>query len=58
MQDLQLKEVDQRIANYYYDIQKRGFAQETVPQKIFSGSGYLPFGADADIRNSKASWLF
>ncbi|MCU1479370.1 MAG: hypothetical protein JWQ19_156 [Subtercola sp.] len=58
VQDLQLKEVDQRIANYYYDIQKRGFAQETVPQKIFSGSGYLPFGADADIRNSKASWLF
>ncbi|MFT4234666.1 MAG: hypothetical protein QM607_06680 [Microbacterium sp.] len=58
VQDWQIKEVDQRVANYYYDIQKRGFAQETVPLKIFSGAGYLPFGENASIRSSKYSWLF
>jgi hypothetical protein len=56
--DWQIKEVDQRVANYYYDIQKRGFAQETVPLKIFSGSGYLPFGQNADLRGSKYAQLF
>ena len=33
------------------------FAQETVPQKIFSGPGYLPFGEGADLRRSKYRWL-
>ncbi|HVL84876.1 MAG TPA: hypothetical protein VM367_11420 [Pseudonocardia sp.] len=55
--DYQLWEVDQRVANYYYDITKRGFAQETVPQKIFSGAGYLPFSDNADRRRSKYRWL-
>jgi hypothetical protein len=50
-------EVDQRVANYYYDITKRGFAQETVPSKIFSGAGYLPFSEGADLRHSKGRWL-
>jgi hypothetical protein len=55
--DYQLWEVDQRIANYYYEITKRGFAQETVPSKIFSGAGYLPFPDNADRRRSKYRWL-
>ena len=55
--DYQLWEIDQRVANYYYDITKRGFAQETVPQKIFSGAGYLPFSDGADLRRSKYRWL-
>ncbi len=55
--DYQLWEIDQRVANYYYDITKRGFAQETVPQKIFSGAGYLPFSDGADRRRSKYRWL-
>lgn len=55
--DYQMWEIDQRIANYYYEITKRGFAQEVVPQKIFSGSGYLPFSAGADPRRSKYRWL-
>ncbi|WP_040831209.1 hypothetical protein [Nocardia jiangxiensis] len=55
--EFKLWEVDQRVSNYYYDIGKRGFAQEVVPQKIFSGEGYLPFGAGADLRNSKGRWL-
>lgn len=55
--DYQMWEIDQRVANYYYDITKRGFAQETVPQKIFSGAGYLPFSDDADRRRSKYRWL-
>ncbi|GAA2562398.1 hypothetical protein [Pseudonocardia hydrocarbonoxydans] len=55
--DYDLWEIDQRVANYYYDITKRGFAQETVPSKIFSGAGYLPFSEDADRRNSKGRWL-
>jgi hypothetical protein len=55
--DYQLWEIDQRVANYYYDITKRGFAQETVPQKIFSGAGYLPFSEGADVRRSKYRWL-
>jgi hypothetical protein len=50
-------EIDQRVSNYYYDITKRGFAQETVPHKIFSGSGYLPFSDNADRRRSKYRWL-
>ncbi len=54
----QIKEVDQRVANYYYDIQKRGFVQETAPNKIFSGSGYLPFSDNADIGDSKYSYLY
>jgi hypothetical protein len=55
--DYQLWEIDQRVANYYYDITKRGFAQVTVPQKIFSGEGYLPFSDGADPRRSKYRWL-
>jgi hypothetical protein len=50
------REIDQRVSNYYYDITKRGFAQATVPQKIFSGEGYLPFGEKADRRRSKYFW--
>ncbi|MCB8913099.1 hypothetical protein KUG88_23510 [Rhodococcus rhodochrous] len=55
--EYQLWEIDQRVSNYYYDIGKRGFAQEVVPQKIFSGQGYLPFGEGADLRRSKYRWL-
>lgn len=51
--DYNLWEIDQRVSNYYYDITKRGFAQETVPSKIFSGAGYLPFPEGADLRRSK-----
>jgi hypothetical protein len=54
--DLNFWEIDQRVSNYYYDITKRGFAQATVPQKIFSGEGYLPFSEDADLRASKSFW--
>jgi hypothetical protein len=54
--DYDLWEIDQRVANYYYDINKRGFAQETVPSKIFSGEGYLPFSEGADRRRSKYFW--
>lgn len=57
-QDLNLWEVDQRVSNYYYDIQKRGFASETVPLKIFSGAGYLPFPDDAQLSDSKYSYLY
>jgi hypothetical protein len=45
------------VANYYYEITKRNFVQVTVPQKIFSGSGYLPFSAEADLRSSKYAWI-
>ncbi|MDV8070732.1 hypothetical protein R4P64_29820 [Rhodococcus sp. IEGM 1366] len=55
--EYQLWEIDQRVSNYYYDIGKRGFAQEVVPHKIFSGKGYLPFGEGADLRKSKGRWL-
>lgn len=55
--DYQLWEVDQRIANYYYEIQKRGFVQDTAPNKIFSGKGYLPFPQGTDLRRSKYRWL-
>ncbi|MDT7741628.1 MAG: hypothetical protein QOE59_706 [Actinomycetota bacterium] len=51
--DYDLWEIDQRVANYYYDITKRGFAQETVPSKIFSGAGYLPFPEGTDLQRSK-----
>lgn len=54
--DYQFWEIDQRVSSYYYDITKRGFAQSTVPQKIFSGEGYLPFGDQADRRRSKYFW--
>ena len=54
--DYNFWEIDQRVSNYYYDITKRGFAQATVPQKIFSGEGYLPFGENADRRRSKYFW--
>ena len=50
-------EIDQRVSNYYYEITKRDFAQETVPQKIFSGAGYLPFPAGTDLRRSKYSQI-
>ncbi len=56
-QDYDLWEIDQRVSNYYYEINKRKFAQEVVPTKIFSGSGYLPFSEKADIRNSKYRWM-
>jgi hypothetical protein len=51
--DYDLWEIDQRVANYYYDITKRGFAQETVPSKIFSGAGYLPFPEGTNLQRSK-----
>ena len=49
-------EIDQRVMNYYYEITKRNFVQLVVPQKIFSGEGYLPFSEDADLRSSKYLW--
>jgi hypothetical protein len=49
-------EIDQRVMNYYYEITKRNFVQVTVPQKIFSGAGYLPFSDEADLRASKGLW--
>ncbi|HKT74065.1 MAG TPA: hypothetical protein VJQ47_14335 [Steroidobacteraceae bacterium] len=55
-QEYDFWEVDQRIANYYYDIVKRGFAQTTVPQKIFSGEGYLPFPDKVSLNRSKYFW--
>jgi hypothetical protein len=55
--DYDLWEIDQRVANAYYEITKRGFAQDTIPNKIFSGTGYTPFPADADVRRSKYRWL-
>lgn len=54
--DYKFWEIDQRVSNYYYDITKRGFAQATAPLKIFSGEGYLPFSAKADLRRSKYFW--
>ena len=54
--DFDFWEIDQRISEYYYQIGKRDFAQVTVPNKIFSGSGYLPFSAGADRRRSKYFW--
>jgi hypothetical protein len=54
--DYNFWEIDQRVSNYYYDITKRGFAQATVPQKIFSGEGYLPFPDGVDRRRSKYFW--
>ena len=55
--DYDLWEIDQRVSNYYYEITKRKFAHEVVPTKIFSGKGYLPFSAKADLRSSKHRWL-
>ena len=54
--DYDFWEIDQRVSNYYYDIGKRGFVREVVPNKIFSGSGYLPFSAGASPRRSKYFW--
>ena len=54
--DYDLWEIDQRVSNYYYEIGKRDFAKVTVPNKIFSGAGYLPFSKDADRRRSKYFW--
>ena len=54
--DYELWEIDQRVSNHYYEIGKRGFAQNTVPNKILSGAGYLPFSANADRRRSKYFW--
>ena len=54
--DYDFWEIDQRVSNYYYDISKRGFAQQVVPQKIFSGEGYLPFPEGTDLRRSKYFW--
>ncbi|MGI4758214.1 MAG: hypothetical protein ACRYGF_15375 [Janthinobacterium lividum] len=54
--DYDFWEMDQRVSNYYYDITKRGFAQSVVPQKIFSGEGYLPFPEGTDLRRSKYFW--
>lgn len=51
-----LWEIDQRVMNSYYGVTKRGFAQVTIPQKIFSGEGYLPFPDSADVRASKYLW--
>ena len=49
-------EIDRRVMNYYYEITKRNFVQVTVPMKIFSGEGYLPFSENADLRASKYFW--
>ncbi len=46
-------EIDQRIMNYSYEINKRNFVQSTVPQKIFSGEGYLRFSDKANLHGSK-----
>lgn len=46
-------EIDRRISDAYYDIKKRNFAQETVPLKIFSGSGYLPIPKGTPTNRSK-----
>src|SRR6516162_9503656 len=54
--DYEFWEIDQRISNYYYDIVKRGFAQATVPQKIFSGEGYLRFPDNVSLTRSKYYW--
>jgi hypothetical protein len=54
--DYNFWEIDQRISNYYYEIGKRDFAKVTVPNKIFSGAGYLPFSGNADTRRSKYFW--
>ncbi len=54
--DYDFWEIDQRVSNYYYDINKRGFAQATVPQKIFSGAGYLPFPEGTHLGRSKYFW--
>lgn len=54
--ELDFWEIDQRISNLYYEISKRNFAQTVVPQRIFSGEGYLPFPANADLRKSKYFW--
>jgi hypothetical protein len=50
-------EIDQRVSQAYYEITKRNFVQVTVPQKIFSGAGYLPFPPGTDLRRSKYSFL-
>jgi hypothetical protein len=55
-QDYDYWEMDQRVANYYYEIGKRGFAQSVAPHKIFSGEGYLPFPEGTDLRRSKYFW--
>lgn len=54
--DYDFWEWDERVSGYYYDIGKRGFAQQVVPQKIFSGEGYLPFPDGTDLRRSKYFW--
>lgn len=54
--DYQFWEIDKRVSDAYYEITKRGFAQTIVPQKIFSGEGYLPFSQGADRRRSKYFW--
>lgn len=55
-QELDFWEIDQRIMMLYYEVNKRNFAQTVVPQKIFSGEGFLPFPANADRRKSKYFW--
>ena len=35
---------------------RRGFAAQVVPQKIFSGEGYLPFPEGTDLGRSKYFW--
>lgn len=57
VRDYDLWEIDKRVAGYYYDINKRGFAQETMPTKIFSGAGYLPFPEGTSLNRSKYRWL-
>lgn len=51
--DYDFWEIDRRVSNYYYEIDKRGFAAEVVPQKIFSGEGYLPFPDGTPLDRSK-----
>ncbi len=51
--DYDFWEIDRRVANNYYEIDKRGFAAQVVPQKIFSGEGYLPFPEGTPLDRSK-----
>ncbi|MBA1148053.1 hypothetical protein H0Z60_13445 [Ectothiorhodospiraceae bacterium WFHF3C12] len=53
VKDYNLWEIDRRVANYYYEIDKREFASAVVPLKIFSGEGYLPFPEGTDLTRSK-----
>ena len=54
--DGNLWELDRRVSEAYYEITRRNFVQEVVPQKIFSGTGYVPIPKVAETRG-KWAWL-